>query len=134
VSQQNGLDQDGTEPTGSSKPDHDDDGMQKKSENVAHAQDGIKLSKLKNSEPVVEFATNRTRFIVWNPSDQNRNDLARSVVSAKSADFIVDVFAYPGKFSPSREPGAPLARHFSEDSGSDRSISFSRLCIVSVLA
>jgi hypothetical protein len=37
--------------------DHDDDGMQKKSENVAHAQDGIKLSKLKNSGPLVEFAT-----------------------------------------------------------------------------
>jgi hypothetical protein len=36
VSQQNGLDHDGTEPTGSSKADHDDEGMQKKSENVAH--------------------------------------------------------------------------------------------------
>jgi hypothetical protein len=49
VSQQNGLDHDGTEPTGASKSDHDDNGMQKKSEDVAHAQDGIKLSKLKNS-------------------------------------------------------------------------------------
>ena len=38
---------------------HDDDGMQKKSENVAHAQDGIKLSKLNNSGPLVEFATDR---------------------------------------------------------------------------
>jgi RNA-directed DNA polymerase len=61
VSQQNGLDHDGTEPTGSSKSDHDDDGMQKKNENVAHAQDGIKLSKLKNSGPLAEFATDSIR-------------------------------------------------------------------------
>ena len=33
--------------------------MQKKSENAAHAQDGIKLSKLKNSGPLVEFATDK---------------------------------------------------------------------------
>jgi hypothetical protein len=57
VSQQHGLDHDGTKPTGSSKSDHDDHGMQKKNENVAHAQDGIKLGKLKNSGPLVEFAT-----------------------------------------------------------------------------
>jgi len=45
VSQQDGFGNNGTEPTGSNKPDDDDDGMQKKSENVAHAQDGIRLKK-----------------------------------------------------------------------------------------
>jgi hypothetical protein len=59
VPQQHGFDHDGTESTGSSKSDHDDDGMQKKNENVAHAQDGIKLSKFKNSGPLAEFATDR---------------------------------------------------------------------------
>jgi len=49
MSHQDGFSNNGTEPTGSSKPDDDDDGMQKKDENVAHAQDGIKLNKLKNS-------------------------------------------------------------------------------------
>ena len=39
----------GPEATGLSKPDDGDDGMQKKSENIAHAPDGIKLKNLKNS-------------------------------------------------------------------------------------
>ena len=38
-----------SEPTGSTKLDDDNDGMQKKSENVAHAEDVIRLKKLKNS-------------------------------------------------------------------------------------
>ena len=62
VSHQDGFGHHGTEPTGSGKSDHDDDGLQKKSENVAHAQDGIKLGKLKNSRPLVEFATDRQAF------------------------------------------------------------------------
>jgi hypothetical protein len=49
VSHQHGFGYNGTEPTGSTKPDNGDEGMQKKSENVAHAQDGIRLRKLKNS-------------------------------------------------------------------------------------
>ncbi len=49
MSHQDGLGNNGTEPTGLTKSDDDNDRMQKKSENVAHAQDGIKLKKLKNS-------------------------------------------------------------------------------------
>jgi len=47
VSQQHGFGYNGTEPTGSTKPDDDHDGMQQKDENVAHAQDGIRPKKLK---------------------------------------------------------------------------------------
>jgi hypothetical protein len=47
---QDGFGNNRTQPTGSSEPhDDDDDGMQKKSENVAHSQDGIKRKNLKNS-------------------------------------------------------------------------------------
>jgi hypothetical protein len=49
VSHQDGFGNDRTQPTGSSKPHHDDDGVKKKGENVAHAQDGTKPKKLKNS-------------------------------------------------------------------------------------
>jgi hypothetical protein len=46
---QDGFGNHGTEPARSTKSDNDDDRMQKKSENVAHAEDGIRLRKLKNS-------------------------------------------------------------------------------------
>src|SRR5215470_8216652 len=49
VSHQDGFGNNRTQPTGSNEPDDDDEGMQKKSENVAHTQDGIKLKKLRNS-------------------------------------------------------------------------------------
>jgi hypothetical protein len=49
MSRQDGLGNHGTEATGSSKPNHGDNRVQKKSENVAHLQDGIKLKNLKNS-------------------------------------------------------------------------------------
>ena len=49
MSQQDGFGNNRTQPTGSSKPDDGDDGMHKKGENVAHAQDGIKRKNLKNS-------------------------------------------------------------------------------------
>jgi hypothetical protein len=45
MSHQDGLGNNGTEPTGLTKPDDGDDRMQKKSENVAHPQDRIKLKK-----------------------------------------------------------------------------------------
>ncbi len=51
-----------TQPTGSSEPDDDDDGMQKKSENVAHAQDGIKRKKLKNSRHLRNSPPTRVRM------------------------------------------------------------------------
>ena len=56
VSQQHGFGYNGTEPTGSTKPDDDHDGMQQKGENVAHAQDGIRPKKLK-IQALAEFAT-----------------------------------------------------------------------------
>ena len=46
---QNGFGDNGPEATGSSKPDDSHDRMQKKSENVAHAPDRIKLQKPHNS-------------------------------------------------------------------------------------
>jgi len=49
MSHQDGLGNNGPESTGLNQPDDDDDRMQKKRENVAHAPDGIKLLKLKNS-------------------------------------------------------------------------------------
>jgi hypothetical protein len=49
VSHQDGFGNNKSEPTRSTKPDDDNHGMQKKSENVAHAEDGIRLKKLKNS-------------------------------------------------------------------------------------
>jgi hypothetical protein len=49
VSHQDGFGNYGTEPARSTKSDNDDDRMQKKSENVAHAEDGIRLKKFKNS-------------------------------------------------------------------------------------
>ncbi|HEX8881807.1 MAG TPA: hypothetical protein VF749_17315, partial [Candidatus Acidoferrum sp.] len=48
VSHQDGFGNNRSEPTGSTKPDDDNDDMQKKSENVAHAEDGIRPKKLKN--------------------------------------------------------------------------------------
>ena len=49
MSHQDGLRNHGTEATGLSKPDNDDSRVKKKSENVAHLQDRIKLKNLKNS-------------------------------------------------------------------------------------
>jgi hypothetical protein len=46
---QDRLGNNGPEATGLSKPDDGADRMQKKSENVAHAPDGIKLKNPKNS-------------------------------------------------------------------------------------
>ena len=48
MSHQDGFGNNRSQPTGSTKRDDDNDGMQKKSENVAHAEDGIRLKKLKN--------------------------------------------------------------------------------------
>jgi hypothetical protein len=49
MSHQDGFGNNRTQPAGSSEPDGDHDGMQKKNENVAHAPDGIKRKNLKNS-------------------------------------------------------------------------------------
>jgi hypothetical protein len=70
MSHQDGFGNNRTQPTGSSDPDDDNDGMQKKSENVPHSQDGIKRKKLKNSrrfrnspptgaEPAGVFSSNK---------------------------------------------------------------------------
>src|SRR5437870_12133310 len=49
MSHQDGLGNNGAEATGLTKPDDGDDRRQKKSENVAHGRNGIKLNKLENS-------------------------------------------------------------------------------------
>src|SRR5437764_1069769 len=49
MSHQDRLGNNGPEATGLTKPDDGDDRVQKKSKNVAHAPDGIKLKMLKNS-------------------------------------------------------------------------------------
>jgi hypothetical protein len=48
MSHPDGFGKDGPKATGASKPDDGDDRMEKKSENVAQARDGIKLKNLKN--------------------------------------------------------------------------------------
>jgi hypothetical protein len=51
----------GPEATGSSKPDDDDGRVQKKSENVAHAPDGINLTQeAQEFNTLVEFAYDRS--------------------------------------------------------------------------
>jgi hypothetical protein len=45
MSHQDGLGNNGTESTGLDHPDDDNNRMQKKSENVTHPQDGIRLNK-----------------------------------------------------------------------------------------
>jgi hypothetical protein len=45
MSHQDGLGNNGTEPTGLDQPDDDNNGMKNKSENVPHGQDGIRLNK-----------------------------------------------------------------------------------------
>src|SRR5215470_6513015 len=59
MSHQDGLGDNGPETTGLSKPDDGDDRMEKKSENVAHARDGIKLKNLKNSGRLRNSPTTR---------------------------------------------------------------------------
>jgi hypothetical protein len=49
MSHQDGFGNNGPEASRLSKPDDGDDRVQKKTENVAHACDAIKLNKLKNS-------------------------------------------------------------------------------------
>ena len=49
MSHQHGLCDNGPETTRLSKPDDGDDRMEKKSESVAHARDGIKSKNLKDS-------------------------------------------------------------------------------------
>jgi hypothetical protein len=60
---QDGFGDNGPEATGLSKPDDGDDGMQKKSENIAHAPDGIKLKNLKNSVRLRNSPTTAPRGI-----------------------------------------------------------------------
>src|SRR5215813_13352103 len=75
MSHQDGLGNNGPEATGSSEPDHDDDGMQKKSENVAHAPDGIK----RKNQRILGTCGIRLRCVglcVWRGSPPLRPHLA----------------------------------------------------------
>ena len=60
MSHQDGLGNDGPKATGASKPDDRHHRLQKKSENLAHAHDGIKSKKLKNSMGLANSPTTRT--------------------------------------------------------------------------
>ena len=62
---QDGFGDNGPEATGLSKPDDRDDCVQKKSENVAHAPDGIKLKKLNNSERLRNSPTTGRVILVF---------------------------------------------------------------------
>jgi hypothetical protein len=74
---QDGFGDNGPEATGLSKPDDGDDGMQKKSENVAHAPDGIKLKNLKNSVRLRNSPTTGNQFALNNLHTLNRARNAR---------------------------------------------------------
>ena len=56
MSHQDGLGNNGTEPTGLTKPDDGDDRVQKKSENVAHAEDRIRTEEAQEFRALGEFA------------------------------------------------------------------------------
>jgi hypothetical protein len=62
MSHQDGFGDNGPETTGLSKPDDGDDRMEKQSENVAHARDGIKSKKLKNSMGLANSPTTGSRY------------------------------------------------------------------------
>ena len=61
MSQQDGFGNNGTEPTGPSEPEQDDDHMQKQSEHVMHVTDRIRL-KLQEFTELAEFATHTCLF------------------------------------------------------------------------
>ena len=63
MSHQDGLGNNGPETTGLSKPDNGDDRMEKKSENVVHTRDGIKLKNLKNSGRLRNSPTTRFQLV-----------------------------------------------------------------------
>ena len=84
MSHQDGFGNNGPEATGLTKPNEGDNRMQKKSENVARAQDGIKLSKLKNSGPLVEFATDRSERCVVAAEGGQRSNSVRAVSGVRS--------------------------------------------------
>ena len=62
VSQQDGFGNHGTEATASCKADDDHDHVEKKNGNVAHAQDGIRVKNLKNSERLRNSPPTGTAF------------------------------------------------------------------------
>jgi len=70
MSHQDGLGDNGPETTGLSKPDDGDDRMEKKSENVVHTRDGIKLKNLKNSGRLRNSPT--TGYVLAPPLDRNQ--------------------------------------------------------------
>jgi hypothetical protein len=80
VSHQDGFGNDRTQPTRSSKP-HDDDGMKKKSEYVAHAQDGIRRKKLKNSG---RLRNSLPTHLVEDGSKSNREILSEALCSCRN--------------------------------------------------
>jgi hypothetical protein len=79
MSHQDGLGNDRTEPTGLTKPDGDNDRVQKKSENIAHDR-RYQTERSQEFRTLAEFAYHR---------------LAGSFKSGKSADCIIATNAGP---------------------------------------
>ena len=97
MSHQDGLGNNGPETTGLSKPDDGDDRMEIKSENVAHARNGIKLN-LKNSGRLRNSPT--TGFESPDPVATQSSDSLRPTdsVGAPSIDdarFRLGIAAWP---------------------------------------
>jgi hypothetical protein len=61
MAQQDRLADNGPEATGFAKPDDDNDRVQKKRKTIAHAQDGIKSKKRKNSGRLRNSPTTRMK-------------------------------------------------------------------------
>src|SRR5438034_647176 len=76
MSHQDGLGNNGAEDTGLTKPDDGDDRMQKKSQNVAHGRNGIKLNKLENSGHLRNSPTTASKSV----SKRHEHEIARTVM------------------------------------------------------
>src|SRR5262252_2332065 len=92
MSHQDGLGDNGPETTGLSKPDDGDDRMEKKSENVAHARDGIKLKNLKNSgrlrnSPTTGLAYSFTLRVIMLPALITPRDVLEESIFNDATNF-----------------------------------------------
>src|SRR5262244_2022782 len=76
---QDGFGNNRTEPARPTKPDNDGDGMQKKTKDVAHSQDGTKREKFKNSRRFPNSPPTGSREIVvatlGDQKKQERDDI-----------------------------------------------------------
>jgi hypothetical protein len=80
---QDGFGDNGPEATGLSKPDDGDDRMQKKSENIAHAPDGIKPEEPQEFSALAEFAYHTSKAIGGAVRRSRQNGSGRYCLQAK---------------------------------------------------